>query len=67
MELMDALLKNPEQITFAVLFVSLLIWVMRQNDKRELRYQNTIDKLTDSLKDVETIKTTVQNINEKLH
>lgn len=67
MELMDALLKNPEQITFAVLFVSLLVWVMRQNDKRELRYQNTIDKLTDSLKDVETIKTTVQNINDKLH
>lgn len=40
---------------------------MKQNNDREQNYQKTIDKLADSLKDVESIKTTVEKINEKLN
>ncbi|WP_042956898.1 BhlA/UviB family holin-like peptide [Enterococcus faecium] len=65
-KLLGSLLSNPEQISFAVLFVILWVWVMRQNDAREKRYQNTIDKLTDALGDVEAIKSTVEKIHEKL-
>lgn len=61
------MLTNPEQVTFAALFVALLVWVMRQNNRREERYQNTIDKLTDALGDVENIKNTVEKIHEKLN
>lgn len=61
------MLTNPEQITFAILFVGLLVWVMRQNNEREKRYQGTIDKLTDALGDVESIKSTVDKIHEKLN
>ncbi|AIM25012.1 BhlA/UviB family holin-like peptide [Melissococcus plutonius] len=65
-KLIECMLTNPEQITFAALFVCLLIWVMRQNDAREKRYQGTIDKLTNALGDVEAIKNTVDKIHEKL-
>lgn len=40
----DKVIKNG---IFAVLFVSLLYYVMSSNDEREKRYQNTIDKLND--------------------
>lgn len=65
-KLLESLLSNPEQISFAVLFVGLFIWVMKQNNGREERYQNTIDKLTNALGDVEDIKSTVEKIHEKL-
>ncbi|PEH49295.1 BhlA/UviB family holin-like peptide [Enterococcus faecium] len=65
-EIIKTLLSNPEQISFAVLFVALFIWVIQQNNAREKRYQNTIDKLTNALGDVENIKSTVENIYEKL-
>lgn len=65
-KLLESLLSNPEQISFAVLFVDLFIWVMQQNNAREKRYQSTIDKLTDALGDVEDIKSTVEKIHEKL-
>lgn len=57
---------KPRQISFAVLFVGLFIWVMQQNNAREKRYQSTIDKLTNALGDVEAIKSTVEKIHEKL-
>ena len=65
-KLLESLLSNPEQISFAVLFVGLFFWVMKQNNEREERYQNTIDKLTNALGDVEDIKSTVEKIHEKL-
>lgn len=65
-KIVESLLSNPEQVSFAVLFVGLLVWVMKQNNSREERYQNTIDKLTDALGDVETIKSTVEKIHEKI-
>ncbi|MBO0410608.1 BhlA/UviB family holin-like peptide [Enterococcus hulanensis] len=59
-------LNNPESIGFPVLFVFLLVWVMKQNNAREERYLNTIDDLTESLKQVERIETTVNHINERM-
>lgn len=52
----EALLSNPEQITFTVLFVALLVYVMKTNDVREKQYRETITQLTTalaSLKDIE--------------
>ena len=40
--------------------------LQNENNDRELRYQSTIDKLTDSLKDIEGIKATIEQINDKL-
>ncbi len=62
----ETLLANPDKITFTTLFVGLFVWVMRQNSLRETKYQETINKLADALKDVEVIKTTVEKIHEKL-
>ncbi|MHC5215391.1 BhlA/UviB family holin-like peptide [Enterococcus sp. LJL128] len=59
-------LENPESIGFPVLFCFLLVWVMRQNNSREERYLNTIDELTESLKQVENIEKTVNKINERM-
>lgn len=62
----SSFLNNPESIGFPVLFVFLLVWVMKQNNAREERYLNTIDDLTESLKQVERIETTVNHINERI-
>lgn len=62
----DELLINPEQITFAVLFVGLLIYVMKTNDQREKQYRETIDKLTSSLVILEEIEEKVNNIHDKV-
>lgn len=59
-------LNNPESIGFPVLFVFLLVWVMKQNNAREERYLNTIDDLTESLKQIERIETAVNHINERI-
>ena len=43
-------------IGFASLFVWLLFYVMKNNDKRETKYQDTIDNLANSLGVVNDIK-----------
>jgi len=40
----EQFMTNPEQITFPVLFVGLLIYSMKTNDNREKRYQETIQE-----------------------
>lgn len=54
--LFEELMANPEQITFAVLFVGLLIYVMKTNDTREKQYRDTIDRLTKALGTLEDIE-----------
>lgn len=54
--LFEELMTNPEQITFAVLFVGLLIYVMKTNDTREKQYRDTIDRLTKALGTLEDIE-----------
>lgn len=52
----EQLLTNPEQITFAVLFVGLLVYVMKTNDSRENQYRETINRLTSALGTLEDIE-----------
>ncbi len=47
---------------FVILFFVMLWWVLRTNEKREGQYQQTIDKLADSLQCVEAIKDDVKDL-----
>ena len=51
---------------FAALFVALLVWVLRENNKRENRYINTIDSLAQSVSKIESIKDCIDKQDEKL-
>lgn len=43
----DRWIKNG---VFFALFVSLLVWTVNENKQRELKYQETVAKLTDIVK-----------------
>jgi hypothetical protein len=58
------LLTNPENITFAVLFIGLFVYVMRTNERREDHYRKTIETLTDSLNDCEATKVKLSEMKE---
>lgn len=58
----EQLLNNPEQITFAALFIALLVYVMKTNDTREKQYRDTIDRLTIALGTVEDIEEKLDNL-----
>ena len=62
----STVLNNPESIGFPVIFVFLLVWVMKQNNAREERYLNTIDDLTESLKQIERIEKIDNRIRERI-
>lgn len=62
----EQLLNNPDQITFAVLFVGLLVYVMKTNDTREKQYRDTIDRLTSALGTLEDVEEKLDSINERL-
>mgnify|MGYP001202531983 FL=1 len=64
--MIENLLQNPEQITFAVLFVGLLIYVVRTNDAREEQYRETISRLTMALGTVEDIEEKIDRLSNKL-
>lgn len=64
-QFIENLLTNPKEISFAVLFVGLFVWVMKTNNGREIRYQETIQKLTEALGDVEIIKSMIEKISNK--
>ncbi len=57
---------------FAVLFVPLLFFVLRENSKREGKYQSTIDKLADKFgivdgisKDISDIKSDIEDLKRR--
>ncbi|TWW13587.1 hypothetical protein LABALGNA3A7_05100 [Dellaglioa algida] len=62
----EELLNNPDNITFSILFVGLLVWVIRTNDTREKSYRETIKSLSDSLGTIEDMKATVNEIKDKI-
>lgn len=64
-QFVENLLSNPKEVSFAALFIGLFVWVMKSNNGRELRYQETIQKLTDALGDVEIIKSMIEKISAK--
>lgn len=66
MEILAQIAESPENLTFATLFVGLLIWVMRANTDRENRYMQIISDLTDSLKSLDLIEKTVNEIKSKI-
>lgn len=51
---------------FAALFVALLIYELKDSRKRETKYQNTIDNLSNKLNTVDEIKQDVTEIKECL-
>lgn len=73
MELIEQLLTNGNELTFSVLFIVILGYVIKTNDKRELKYQETIDKnqqiISDTVKALngfEDLQQDVQRIAEKV-
>lgn len=73
MELIEQLLSNGNELTFSVLFVAILGYVIKTNDKREIKYQETIDKNQQIISDTvaalngfEDLKQDVQKIAEKV-
>lgn len=66
MAILENMVANGEPITFATLFIVLLLWVINSNDKRETKYQETISKLADSLNDFSDLKTAITEIKDKV-
>ncbi len=51
---------------FAALFVALLVYELKDSRKREAKYQNTIDNLSNKLNTVDEIKQDVTEIKQCL-
>lgn len=49
---------------WALLFVFLLVYVMKDSKGREKKYQETIDKLVDKLSIVDMIKSDVEDLKD---
>lgn len=64
--MLEELLANPDQITFTILFVGLLVYVMRTNDGREKQYRETIDRLTMALGTLEDVEEKVDSLHSRL-
>ena len=55
---------DVSQISFAVLFVWLLIDTNKKNQAREEKYQNTIDKLAENIGVIQEVKEDVEEIRD---
>ena len=62
MEAMEMLLNSGGEITFTALFVALLWYVMKTNDKREEQYRATIDSLSKALAGYEDLKEKINDL-----
>ena len=51
---------------FAVMFVALLFYQLKDSRAREIKYQNTIENLGDALEIVKKVKDDVEAIKEKI-
>lgn len=54
------------QGAWATLFVALLFYILRENSKREINYQNIIQSLTDKLDIVNDIQDEVSSIKDSI-
>ena len=52
---------------FAMLFTALLFYVLKENSKREGRYQDIINELTEKFGVVEDIREDVKKIKQKVY
>lgn len=66
MQVIEAALTNGEQLTFSVLFIGMLLYVIKTNDAREENYRQTIKELTQSLNGFEDLKNTIDEIKRKI-
>lgn len=66
MELIENLLTNGTEITFSLLFIGLFIYMTKTNEKRELKYQETISTLTSALNGYQDLKEDVSYIRQKV-
>ena len=66
MELIENILVNGTELTFSILFVGLFVYMIKTNDKREQRYQETISTLTTALNGYEDLKEDVSYIRQKV-
>lgn len=66
MELIQSAMTNGEQITFSVLFVGMLLYVIKTNDAREQNYRDTIKELTTALNGFEDLKNAIDDIKRKV-
>lgn len=66
MELIENMLANGTELTFSILFIGLFIYMIRTNDEREQRYQETIRTLTTALNGYEDLKEDVAYIRQKV-
>ena len=64
--MLENLISNPEMITFPVLFVGLLIYVMKENSEREEQYRETIGRLTNALGSLQSIEDKIDNIGKRI-
>ena len=67
MEIIEAALTNGEQITFSVLFIAMLLYVIKTNDAREQNYRDTIKELTTALNGFEDLKAAVSEIKTHIY
>lgn len=67
MELIEAMLTNGQTISFGMLFVGLLVYVMKTNEAREENYRETIKNMTEVLGvGIEQLKGMVDDIKGKM-
>lgn len=66
MELIENLVTNGTEITFSILFIAMLLYVIKTNDTREQRYQETINTLTSALNGYQDLKEDVSYIRQKV-
>lgn len=66
MEALEILLTNGGEITFTALFVALLWYVMKTNDKREEQYRETINSLSKALSGYEDLKEKINDLYNKI-
>ena len=64
MEIINEVMTNGEQVTFSVLFIGMLLYVIKTNDAREQNYRDTIKELTTALNGFEDLKNAVADIRQ---
>ena len=67
MEIIEAALTNGDQITFSLLFIGMLLYVIKTNDAREQNYRDTIKELTTALNGFEDLKNAVADIKTHIY
>jgi len=73
LKLFEEILANSEQLTFGVLFVGILVYSFKTNEKREERYQHLIKEnqemtrdLATRMREIREVKKDTENILKKV-